>query len=129
LRPGFCAAISEFQDAYRSIATPDDAATAVEVEAAWDALAQSAGRLTELAPQDMAGFVQPVVAAFDQLRHDADAVGYEYGSFDDLASAPTIDPQGDIAQSAFALFTYGDERCPVDTTATTAPTVTDTTTG
>jgi hypothetical protein len=117
--PEFCAAIVAFQDAYLLVGEPAEGATPAEVEAGWNDLAAASGQMTELAPAEMAPFVTPVVSAFDTLRQDAEAVGYEYGTFDDLASAATIDPQGDIAQSAFALFTYEDERCPVDTTATT----------
>jgi len=111
--PGFCAAIVSFQDAYLLVGEPAPAATPAEVEADWNKLAAASRQLIERAPAELSVFVAPVVGAFDTLRQDADAVGYEYGTFDDLASAATIDPQGDIAQSAFALFTYGDERCPV----------------
>ena len=53
---------------------------------------------------------------------DADAVGYDYENFDSLASAATIDPDGSIAQSAYVLFTYEADRCPVAAGATTTTT-------
>lgn len=117
--PEFCAAVVQFQDAYLLVGEPAADATPAEVEADWNTLSAASSDMIESAPPGLASFVTPVVGAFDTLRQDADAVGYSYGTFDDLASAPTIDPNGDIAQSAFALFTYEDERCPVDTTATT----------
>lgn len=120
--PAFCAAIVDFQDAYVAVGEPDPAATPADVQADWDALAAASGALTETAPADMSAFVTPVVSAFDTLRQDADAVGYEYENFDSLASAATIDPDGSIAQSAYVLFTYGADRCPEPegTTASTA---------
>lgn len=124
--PAFCTAIAGFQSAYLLVSEPADGATPGEVEADWNALAAASSQMVETAPSEMTAFVNPVVGAFDTLRQDADAVGYQYGTFDDLASAPTIDPSGEIAQSAFALFTYEDERCPVagdgDGDATTSTT-------
>ncbi|MBL8778813.1 MAG: hypothetical protein JNK12_22980 [Acidimicrobiales bacterium] len=123
--PAFCAAIVDFQDAYVAVGEPDPASTPAEVEADWDSLATASGELTETAPADMSTFVTPVVSAFDTLRQDADAVGYDYENFDSLASAATIDPDGSIAQSAYVLFTYEADRCPepaatTDTTAAAA---------
>lgn len=119
--PRFCEAIAAFQRAYLVVAEPSADATPAEVEAAWDGLAVASAALVETAPAEMAGFVQPVVGAFDTLRQDADAVGFEYATVDDLESAATIDPDGSIAQSAYALFTYGEQRCPLpDATGTTA---------
>lgn len=120
--PAFCAAIVDFQDAYVAVGEPDPASTPAEVEADWDSLATASGALTETAPADMSTFVTPVVSAFDTLRQDADAVGYEYENFDSLASAATIDPDGSIAQSAYVLFTYEADRCPEEATTTTAAT-------
>ena len=117
--PAFCAAIVGFQDAYVAVGEPDPASTPAEVEADWDALSQASADLTETAPADMAAFVTPVVSAFDTLRQDADALGYDYENFDSLESAATIDPDGSIAQSAYVLFTYGADRCPEDAGATT----------
>ena len=117
--PAFCAAIVDFQDAYVAVGEPDPASTPADVEADWDALAAASGALTETAPADMSTFVTPVVSAFDTLRQDADALGYDYENFDSLASAATIDPDGSIAQSAYVLFTYGADRCPEDAGATT----------
>lgn len=111
--PAFCAAIVDFQNAYLVVGEPDPAASAADVEAGWDALSQASGDLTETAPPDLAGLVTPVVAAFDTLRQDADAVGYQYENFDSLDSAATIDPDGTIAQAAYTIFTYGEERCPL----------------
>ena len=116
--PEFCAAIVDFQNAYLVVGEPDPSSSAADVEAGWNALSQASGDLTETAPPDMATLVAPVVAAFDTLRQDADAVGYQYENFDSLASAATIDPDGSIAQSAYVLFTYGADRCPVDAGAT-----------
>lgn len=120
--PAFCAAIVDFQDAYVLVGEPDPAATPAQVEADWDALSQSSAALTETAPPDMSGFVTPVVSAFDTLRQDADALGYDYENFDSLESSATIDPDGSIAQSAYVLFTYGADRCPEDATDSTTTT-------
>ena len=121
--PAFCAAIVDFQDAYVAVGEPDPASTPADVEADWDALAAASGALTETAPADMSVFVTPVVSAFDTLRQDADALGYDYENFDSLESAATIDPDGSIAQSAYVLFTYGADRCPVDAGATASTAV------
>lgn len=121
--PAFCAAIVEFQDAYLAVGEPDPALTPAEVEAEWDELAVASATLIETAPPDMAAFAPPVVSAFDTFRQDAQAAGFEYTTLDDLPSAATVDPDGSIAQSAFTLFTYGEQRCPLptgDATTTTA---------
>ena len=122
--PAFCAAIVEFQDAYLAVGEPDPALTPAEVEAQWDELAVASATLIETAPADMAAFAPPVVSAFDTFRQDAQAAGFEYETLDDLPSAATIDPDGSIAQSAFTLFTYGEQRCPLPTgdATTTTPT-------
>lgn len=124
--PEFCAAIVDFQDAEVAIAEPAASATPDQVEADWNDLATASAALLETAPQDMAPFAQPVVGAFDTLRQDAQAVGFEYATLDDLERSATIDPDGQIAQSAYALFSYGEDRCPLpaggaDSTTTTAP--------
>lgn len=122
--PIFCAAIADIQDAEVTIDQPDPSLSVDEVEAAWDELAQASAALIETAPQDMAPFTQPVVSAFDTLRQDAQAAGFEYTTLDDLESSATIDPDGTIAQSAYALFSYGQDRCPLvddgDTASTTS---------
>ena len=122
--PAFCTAIFEFQAAYLEVGEPDPALTPAVVEAKWDELAQASATLLETAPPDMAAFGPPVVSAFDTFRQDAQAAGFEYTSLDDLPSAATVDPDGSIAQSAYALFTYGEDRCPLpaegDATTTTA---------
>ncbi len=122
--PAFCAAIVQFQAAYLAVGEPDPALTPAEVEAKWDELAVASATLIETAPPDMAAFAPPVVSAFDTFRQDAQAAGFEYETLDDLPSATTIDPDGSIAQSAFTLFTYGEQRCPLPTgdAATTTPT-------
>lgn len=120
--PAFCAAIVDFQSSYGLIAEPGASADPAQVEAGWNTLSEASGRLVDTAPQDMAGIVQPVVAAFDQMRIDADAAGYDYASIDDLPSSATIDPDAQIAQNAYTLLVYGESRCPVDTTATTTAT-------
>lgn len=109
--PAFCGAIVDFQDAYGLVGEPDPAATPAEVEADWNTLAEAEGRLVASAPDELASVVQEVAAVFDQFRIDADAVGYQYTSFDDLDSSATIDPTGQSAQAAYTLFTYGEERC------------------
>lgn len=124
--PAYCAAIVEFQEAYLAVGEPDPALTPAEVEAKWDELAVASATLLETAPPDMAAFGPPVVSAFDTFRQDAQAAGFEYETLDDLPSAATVDPDGSIAQSAFTLFTYGEQRCPLpadaaSSTTTTAP--------
>lgn len=114
--PAFCTAIVEFQDAYLAVGEPDPALTPAEIEARWDELAVASATLIETAPPDMAAFAPPVVSAFDTFRQDAQAAGFEYETLDDLPSAATVDPDGSIAQSAFTLFTYGEQRCPLPTT-------------
>ncbi len=111
--PTFCAAIADFQTAYLTVAEPGPDATPAQVEASWDELTQASAAMIETAPQDMAAFTQPVVSAFDVLRQDAQAAGFDYTTFDDLDSSATIDPDGTIAQSAYALFSYGEDRCPL----------------
>ncbi len=111
--PAFCGSIVGFQDAYLAVAEPDPALSAAEVEAQWDALAAASATMLEAAPQNMAAFAQPVVSAFDTLRQDAQAAGFEYTTLDDLESSATLDPDGTIAQSAYALFSYGEDRCPL----------------
>ncbi len=117
--PAFCAAIVDFQNSYGLVAEPGASADPAQVEAGWNTLSEASGRLVDTAPQDMAGIVQPVVAAFDQMRIDADAAGYDYASIDDLPSSATIDPDAQIAQNAYTLLVYGESRCPQDTTGTT----------
>ena len=121
--PEFCAAIADFQTAYLTVAEPGPSATPAQVEASWDELTQASAAMIETAPQDMAAFTLPVVSAFDVLRQDAQAAGFSYTTFDDLDSSATIDPDGTIAQSAYALFSYGEDRCPLpaggDATTTT----------
>ena len=111
--PEFCAALVDFQERVTTVSEPPPTADAGMVEDFWNSLAEAEGRMIEHGPEELQAQIQQVAQAFDQFRIDAEELDFEYETLADLPSSESIDPGSSIAAGAAALFTYGDERCPL----------------